>query len=81
MDWSREKLMSMDAKFVARMNKAIRAGLEKPPMIGVDTRPGTRAPTNYCDHRVIEEKPGAALERRPGQQKGSNCNALQHIDD
>ena len=30
--------------FVEAMTKAIRAGLEHPPMVGVDTRPGTTRP-------------------------------------
>jgi len=31
-------------KFCAAMKRAVAAGLESPPMIGIDTRPGTKAP-------------------------------------
>jgi hypothetical protein len=36
----------MNARFIAAMARAIRAGLERPPMIGIDKRPGTRVPIN-----------------------------------
>lgn len=42
----RAELQEMNDRFVAAMAAAIRAGLERPPRIGIDRTPGTKNP-NY----------------------------------
>jgi hypothetical protein len=74
--WSREQLLRMNSKFVDRMVAAIRAGKERPPMVGVDKRPGTKRPSI---HRVIDEKPGRRVTAEPGQ-KEQLCNASTNIE-
>ena len=49
--YSRAELYKMNAEFIAAMAAAIRAGLERPPRVGIDPRPGTKNPTNYVDRR------------------------------
>ena len=39
------QLQEMNAGFVAAMAAAIRAGLERPPRIGIDRVPGTKNPS------------------------------------
>jgi hypothetical protein len=45
------QLLEMNAKFIAAMGAAIRAGFERPPRVGIDRRPGTKNPSNYVDRR------------------------------
>jgi hypothetical protein len=47
----RAQLVEMNTKFIEAMATAIRAGLERPPRVGIDPRPGTKNPTNYVDRR------------------------------
>jgi hypothetical protein len=39
-----QSIWTQDRKFCDAMLRAIHAGHETPPMLGVDTRPGTRSP-------------------------------------
>jgi hypothetical protein len=43
--YSSAKLHQRNAKFIAAMAAAIRAGLERPARVGIDRTPGTRNPT------------------------------------
>jgi hypothetical protein len=38
------ELHRRNAKFIAAMAAAIRAGLERPPQVGIDRTPGTKNP-------------------------------------
>jgi hypothetical protein len=38
------QLELMNQRFVAAMAAAIRAGLERPPRVGIDPTPGTKSP-------------------------------------
>ena len=37
-----------DERFVDAMHRAVARRLEHPPMLGVDTRPGTQRPVTIC---------------------------------
>ena len=39
-----QSLRRMNTSFVAAMAAAIRAGLERPPRVGIDRTPGTKSP-------------------------------------
>ena len=39
------ELQQMNERFVAAMVAAIRAGLERPPRVGIDQTPGTKKPS------------------------------------
>jgi hypothetical protein len=39
--WPRERLEGMDARFVARLERAIERGEERPPMLGQPRRPSS----------------------------------------
>ena len=39
------ELQQMNERFVAAMVAAIRAGLERPPRVGIDLTPGTKKPS------------------------------------
>jgi hypothetical protein len=39
------ELERMNARFIKEMAAAIRAGLERPPRIGIDRTPGTKKPS------------------------------------
>jgi hypothetical protein len=41
------KLYEMNAKFITAMVHAVRAGLERPPRVGIDPTPGTKRPSWY----------------------------------
>jgi hypothetical protein len=43
-EWLSDDYVAMDGRFVAAMAAAIRAGDERPPRVGIDTRPCTRHP-------------------------------------
>lgn len=43
--------IAVNQAFCDAMIRAIRAGLERPPMIGIDHRPGTRNPLSWGPHR------------------------------
>ena len=44
-----QSLRRMNTSFVAAMAAAIRAGLERPPRVGIDRTPGTKNPS-YVPH-------------------------------
>jgi hypothetical protein len=46
--YSGTELYNMNAKFIAAMSAAVRAGCEHPPRVGVDQTPGTKNPTCYA---------------------------------
>lgn len=52
---------AQDARYVAAMQAAIERGLERPPMVGVDTRPCTLRP-------VFVHLPGRGSSGSPGAQ-------------
>ena len=39
------ELQRMNARFIRAMAAAIRAGLERPPRVGIDRTPGTKKPS------------------------------------
>jgi hypothetical protein len=45
--YSGAQLLEMNANFIAAMAAAIRAGLERPPRVGIDRTPGTKNPSHY----------------------------------
>jgi hypothetical protein len=47
----KDELQLMNGKFVAAMAAAIRAGLERPPRIGIDRTPGTKKPLYFSAPR------------------------------
>jgi hypothetical protein len=49
--YSRAELAQMNTRFITAMAAAIRAGLERPPRVGIDSTPGTKNPTNYVRAR------------------------------
>jgi hypothetical protein len=49
--YSRAQLFEMNANFIAAMAAAIRAGLECPPRVGIDSTPGTKNPSHYIPPR------------------------------
>jgi hypothetical protein len=49
--YSRVQLFEMNANFIAAMAAAIRAGLERPPRVGIDSTPGTKNPSHYVPPR------------------------------
>jgi len=49
--YSWAQLLEMNAKFIAAMAAAIRAGLEHPPRVGIDRTPGTKNPSYYIPPR------------------------------
>ena len=49
--YSGAQLLEMNAKFIAAMAAAIRAGLEHPPRVGIDSTPGTKNPSHYIPPR------------------------------
>jgi hypothetical protein len=51
MPYSGTELWESNENFIAAMAAAIRAGLERPPRVGVDRRPGTKNPTSYFPER------------------------------
>jgi hypothetical protein len=48
----KDQFSEMNAKFIGAMAAAIRAGLERPPRVGVDPRPGTKNPSFVRDSEV-----------------------------
>jgi hypothetical protein len=51
MPYSGTELRERNENFIAAMAAAIRGGLERPPQVGVDRRPGTKNPTCYFRER------------------------------
>jgi hypothetical protein len=47
--YSRAELEEMNQRFIKAMAAAIRAGLERPPRVGIDRTPGTKNPA-YVRH-------------------------------
>jgi hypothetical protein len=45
--YPKDQLQEMNARFIAAMSAAIRAGFERPPRVGIDPTPGTKSPTYY----------------------------------
>jgi hypothetical protein len=56
----RAQLVEMNERFIAAMAAAIRAGLERPPRVGIDRRPGTKNPLPYIDR-------GSEVRQRQGR--------------
>ncbi len=52
--YSTAQLQLMNERFVAAMAAAVRAGLERPPRVGIDQRPGTKNPS-YVAHGASKE--------------------------
>jgi hypothetical protein len=49
--YSLAELHQMNTKFIVAMAAAIRAGLERPPRVGIDRTAGTKNPTYYVRAR------------------------------
>jgi hypothetical protein len=45
------QLQRMNRRFVVAMAAAIRAGLERPPRVGIDPTPGTKSPLYFSAPR------------------------------
>ena len=61
------RLQLMDRKFVAAMVAAIRAGLERPPRVGIHRTPGTKSPLYLRPSRISPTAPQPTASGSPAR--------------